>query len=254
MVKAKAMIDVIHFKEITVTGTVEPLHHVSGLKEDCFLEAAAQKWKNWVLFENERGLPLRCPHAPDWLFYWDVGYIVPVPGVTALWRMETYCFLTSNCNKKKKEGSEYHVITWKFHSILWKRHVFAWNYDYFVSVRGSVSCNYVKSFMFLLDNFHMTSPERMGTKCNEANKGTALERLFRCLQLNWHVSHRAPADSPLAQNVDSPLGRFTLTMVQPHSFQNPPQSAHTNVNVLCVISFRCNSLSWNNGKIIKLIT
>lgn len=46
MVKAKAMIDVIHFKEISVTGTVEPLHHVSGLKEDCFLEAAAQKWKN----------------------------------------------------------------------------------------------------------------------------------------------------------------------------------------------------------------
>lgn len=46
MVKAKAMIDVIHFKEISVTGTVEPLNRVWGLKEDCFLEVAAQKWKN----------------------------------------------------------------------------------------------------------------------------------------------------------------------------------------------------------------
>lgn len=46
MVKAKATIDVIHLKEISVTGTVEPLNRVSGLKEDCFLEVAAQKWKN----------------------------------------------------------------------------------------------------------------------------------------------------------------------------------------------------------------
>lgn len=40
MVQAEAMIDVSYFKEISVTGTVEPLNHVSGLKEDCFLEVA----------------------------------------------------------------------------------------------------------------------------------------------------------------------------------------------------------------------
>lgn len=43
MVQAKAMLDVIHFKEISVTASVEPLNHVSGLKEDCFLEVAVQK-------------------------------------------------------------------------------------------------------------------------------------------------------------------------------------------------------------------
>lgn len=46
MVKAEAMIDVIHFKEISVTTTVEPLTHVSGLKEDCFLEEAVEKREN----------------------------------------------------------------------------------------------------------------------------------------------------------------------------------------------------------------
>lgn len=155
MVKAKAMIDVIHLKEISVTGTVEPLNRVSGLKEDCFLEVAAQKWKNWVLFENERDLPLRFPHAPDWLFYWDVGYIVPVPGVTSFFPgVGTLTYgniLLPYLKLQQKKRAQYHE------SIMWKCHVFAWNNDYFVSVRGSVSCNYVKSCMFLLNNFHMTS-------------------------------------------------------------------------------------------------
>lgn len=46
MVGAEAMIDVIHFEEISVTGTVEPVLRVSGVKEDCFLEVAVEKWKN----------------------------------------------------------------------------------------------------------------------------------------------------------------------------------------------------------------
>lgn len=43
MVKAKAMTDVIHLKEISVTGTVEPLNRVSGFERRLLFGSSCSK-------------------------------------------------------------------------------------------------------------------------------------------------------------------------------------------------------------------
>lgn len=77
-----------------------------------------------------------------------------------------------------------HVITWRFYVVCVKPS------HYFAIVKGSLSHN--SEIIFML--FHNES------KLNDTRQAKArLDRLLKCLQLNWHASHWVPATSPWLQ-------------------------------------------------------
>lgn len=96
---------------------------------------------------------------------------------------------TSRFKKKKKEGqksSQAHCLVNAKRFILLYSHLFCIDVD---------CCHTKKKKVGGRGTFSI-SWYWIQTKCNEAIKDTELERPFVCLQLNWNVSHWAPATSP----------------------------------------------------------